>query len=70
MSFQRQMEAEQFVQPVDNVSEPESDVLVERIRHDLGAELPASPPLLLWNEGRSTRQTFVAMEFVARDPSF
>src|ERR1700674_232582 len=66
------MEAEHFVQATDNafLRQPESDILVERIRHDLGTELAASPPFLLWDEGGSARQTFITMEFVAGDPSF
>ena len=66
------MEAEQFVQAADNalLRQPESDILVERIRYDLISELAASPPFLLGVEGGSTRQTFVAVESVAADPSF
>ena len=66
------MEAEQFVQAADNapLRQPESDILVERIRHDLSAELAACPTSLLGEEGGPTRQTFVAVESVAADPSF
>ena len=66
------MEAEQFVQAADNamLRQPESDILVERIRHDLISELAASPPFLLREEGGSTRQTLVAVKSVAGDPSF
>ena len=66
------MKAEQFVQAANNgfLRQPESDILVERIRHDLISELAAIPPFLLGEEGSSTRQTFVAVESVAGDPSF
>src|SRR5260370_6036866 len=66
------MEAEQFVQAADDafLRQPEPDILVERIRHDLSAVFAARPTFLLGEEGSSTRQTFVAVESVAADPSF
>ena len=58
------MEAEQFVQAADNalLRQPESDILVERIRHDLIPELAASPPFLLGEEGGSTRVVIQAAD--------
>src|SRR4030067_477759 len=66
------MEAEQFVQTADNalLRQPESDILVERICPDLRAVFATSPTSLFGKEGGSTRQTFVAVESVAADPSF
>src|SRR3990172_12458227 len=66
------METEQFVQAANNALlwQPESDILIERIRPDLSTELATSPTSLFGKEGGSTRQTFVAVESVTADPSF
>src|SRR3990172_1409597 len=58
---ERQMQAEQFVQAADNAlrRQPESDVLVERIRYDLSAVFAARPTFLLGWEDSSTHHTFL-----------